>query len=239
MSLQCRSRFIPLRKKVQNCATKCPPTPAEYILRTLFPGGESYAFNIDFGIEARYLEENTLYYRSISFPMDVKKFSFAVKLPENVFPEVATQNQTEIASWKTATTSPPNEISIEQNRVTLIWKKSLRANERFEIGLIYPERKPSIRLYLGIILASFSLGFVLAWKKRKRTHMHVFLTDEERLVVEFIRSRGGEVLQEEIWKSEIGFSRPKVSRIVADLEGRGILERQQYKKTFKVSLVKY
>ncbi|MBI5253702.1 MAG: hypothetical protein HY930_04805, partial [Euryarchaeota archaeon] len=48
--------------------------------------GESYAFNIDFGIEARYLEENTLYYRSISFPKDVKKFSFAVKLPENVFP---------------------------------------------------------------------------------------------------------------------------------------------------------
>lgn len=204
--------------------------------------GESYAFYIDFGIEARYLEENTLYYRSISFPKQVRKFSFAVKLPENVFPEVATRNQTEITSWKTATTLPPNEISIGENRVTLIWKKALRANEKFEIGLIYPERKPGTRLYLGVILASiaiFSLGFALAWKKRKRAHVHVFLTDEERVVVEFIRSRGGEVLQEEIWKSEIGFSRPKVSRIVADLEGRGILKRQQHKKTFKVSLVKY
>lgn len=203
--------------------------------------GESYAFYIDFGIEARYLEENTLYYRSVSFPKDVRKFSFAVKLPEGVFPEVATQNlTTEIASWKTATTSPPSEISIEKNRVMLIWKKSLRANEKFEIGLIYPEKKLDTRIYLALtLIATFSMGFALAWKKRKRALVHVFLTDDERLVVEFVKSRGNEVLQEEIWKSEIGFSRPKVSRIVADLEGRGILKRQQYKKTFKVSLAKY
>jgi uncharacterized membrane protein len=47
------------------------------------------------------------------------------------------------------------------------------------------------------------------------------------------------VLQKEIWQAEsIGFSRPKVSRLIADLEERGVIKRKPYKKTFKVVLVR-
>ncbi|MCS4542032.1 MAG: LPXTG cell wall anchor domain-containing protein [Euryarchaeota archaeon] len=231
--------------------------------------GENYAFRIDFSdVEPRYLEENTLYYKSFSFPKDVKKFNFIMRLPEGMLPDVSTHNLAcvqnctckeggsciceecvgcltcTVTAWKSTTTTPPNDISIENKRVTLVWAKTLKANEKFDIGLIYPETGLDQYWYLlpivGVSVATFSFGFFLAWKKRKKDIVHVFLTDEEKSVVDFIKSGGGEVLQENIWKEEtLSFSRPKVSRIIADLEGRGILKREPYKKTFKVSLVRY
>lgn len=204
-----------------------------YFEKPVLPG-ESYAFNLSFDLEARYLEENTLYYRSFSFPRDVREFVLSVKLPMGVFPEVSTKELAgEIASWKTATTLPPNEIAIEKERVTLIWTKSLKANERFEVGLIYPERK--FNQYLLLIPVALFLLFLAFKKKMPR----VFLTEEEIPVWKFICSRGGKALQEEIWKAEsISFSRPKVSKIIADLEKKGLIRREPYKKTFKVFIVK-
>jgi uncharacterized membrane protein len=244
-----------------------PHSTRIYFEKSVSPG-ESYAFYINIDeVEPKYLEENTLYYKSLSFQKDVEKFNFIVRLPEGIFPDVATHdlvcaencNCVEggtcaceyclrclgcvTTSWMSTTTLPPNEMSIENNRVTLAWTTSLKANEKFDIGLIYPKKKLDPRLYLAFIAASiatFSVGFVLAWKKKKRAMVHVFLTEEERAIVEFIQSRGGEVYQKDIWKAEtLPFSRPKVSRLIADLEDRGIIKRDPYKKTFRVSLVRY
>jgi uncharacterized membrane protein len=83
-------------------------------------------------------------------------------------------------------------------------------------------------------------GYLMAKRKRQGEVVRVFLNPDEKYVVDFIRGQGGEVLQQEIWRAnEVGFSRPKVSRIIADLEERGIIKREPYKKTFKVKMARY
>jgi hypothetical protein len=220
------------------------------------------------GLSVRSMDGNILYYRSFAFPKKVERFTYRVTLPEGIFPEVknhermCTENCTceeggpctcenclscltcVVSSWKSATTIPPDEIMIKDNRLNLIWTKTLAANEIFQVGILYPERKPMLPLYFaGIVTgvaAIFSAGFIIAKNKRKSEVVQVFLNEEEKCVTDFIKENGGEVLQKEIWKAPcVGFSRPKVSRIIADLEKRGVIRRKPFKKTFKVVLIGY
>lgn len=230
--------------------------------------GESYAFYAEFeGTDAKRLGDETIYYKSLSFPVEVKRFSFVIRLPRNVYPEISTygasctnpecgcketgicicENCTggaacSVSSWHSATTLPPDEIGILENRVSLGWARTLKANEKFEIGLLYSSEEQNLRYVIAAItlVSAFASGFVLAWRRKRASAISYVLNEEEKLIVDFIKSRGGEVMQEDIWKeSSFQFSRPKVSRIIADLEQRGVLKREAYKKTFKVSLVAF
>ncbi len=59
--------------------------------------------------------------------------------------------------------------------------------------------------------------------------------DEKKLVKE-IADHGGEILQNELVLS-LNFSKAKVSRMVSDLEKRGLVAKKQYGLTNKVALV--
>jgi uncharacterized membrane protein len=63
------------------------------------------------------------------------------------------------------------------------------------------------------------------------------LTEDERMVVNAIVRAGGELRQDEL-PELTNYSRPKVSRIVNDLEGKQILMREKKGKTYKVSIAK-
>ena len=244
----------------------------EYSSRIFFEGpitnGESQFIYLQVGgVEPKSLDGDILYYKSFAFPKKVEEFTYTVILPKMVFPEIrshglaCTENCTceeggpctcencvdcltcEVGSWTSAATLDPDEMAIENKRLYLIWTKTLTANERFQVGITYPERKSYLLVYLvtGVIALAvvFSAGFLKARNRREGEVVQIFLNEEERCVTDFIRDNGGEVLQKEIWQAEsIGFSRPKVSRLIADLEERGVIKRKPYKKTFKVVLVR-
>ena len=89
------------------------------------------------------------------------------------------------------------------------------------------------------ILIGFSLGSLLTFvffrtKRREGEDLMVFLTLDERKLVEIIRERG-EVFQEEL-PELTGFSKPKISRMIAELSDRKILEREKYGKTYIIRL---
>jgi len=63
------------------------------------------------------------------------------------------------------------------------------------------------------------------------------LTEDERKVVNAIEKVNGELQQDKI-PDMTNFSRPKVSRIVNDLESKKILLREKYGKTYKVKIAK-
>jgi uncharacterized membrane protein len=220
------------------------------------------------GVEPKPRDGDVLYYKSFAFPKKVEEFTYTVILPEMIFPEIrshgmaCTENCTcedggpctcencvgcltcQVGSWTSATTLDPDEMAIENKRLYLTWTKTLAADERFQVGIMYPERKSYLFLYLvaGVIALAFvfTAGFLKARNRRKGEVVQIFLNEEERCVTDFIRDNGGEVLQKEIWKAPcVGYSRPKVSRLIADLEERGIIKRKPYKKTFKVILVEY
>ena len=110
------------------------------------------------------------------------------------------------------------------------------------VTLRYPE---GIQLISGEIAApllaifSFPLGSLLTYvlmrrSKREEGSLMDFLTLDERKLVEIIKEKG-EVLQEEL--SELtGFSKPKISRMIAELSDRRILSKEKYGKTYIIRL---
>jgi len=55
----------------------------------------------------------------------------------------------------------------------------------------------------------------------------MFLEGPERKIMEFIVKKGGEVLQREIW-AETGLSKVTVSRVLRNMERKGLIRRKKY-----------
>ncbi len=215
--------------------------------RIYFPesltSGDSILFTMR-TVERLELVESTYFYKGFSTPYPIDSFRLLVIFPRGVLPEVRTFNRTlpnccAADAFQRSTSIPPDGVAIQDGRVTLMWERSLSAGESFEVGIHLPESRSPVYVLLSLLLlgAAFLVGFHYARRRRRREVADIFLNEEERAIVEFIRSQGGEVLQESIWKSEVlPFSRPKVSRIISELEARGLIVREPYKKTFRVRL---
>ncbi len=96
-----------------------------------------------------------------------------------------------------------------------------------------------IPFILGIICGGVLLYTLLRIRTSKRMpEVPLFvLTEDERKVVDAIGKSGGE-LRQELLPDLTNFSRPKVSRIVNDLEGKKIFIREKKGKTYKVRIAK-
>lgn len=189
--------------------------------------------------------EGTYFYKGFSTPYNIDTFRLLVIFPEGVFPETRTFNRSipnccSSDTFQRSTSIPPDGVAIQGERVALMWERTLKPGETFEVGIHLPEKERANYLLIAtLFMASltFLVGFHYARRRQRVEVANIFLNEEERAIVEFIRSQGGEVLQETIWKSEIlPFSRPKVSRIISELESRGLIVREPYKKTFRVKL---
>lgn len=85
--------------------------------------------------------------------------------------------------------------------------------------------------------AGLVIGYVFSrvFKKVKKREIPMFvLTEDERKVVEAI----GEGVKQERLPELTGFSRPKVTRIISDLESKQIVSRDKYGKTYKLKVMK-
>ncbi len=211
-----------------------------YFPRELKPG-EKITFTITAPLEVtgEYL------HKAFISPAEVEKFTFYVIFPKGIMPEVRTFNLPKpnccaSLSFQSSTSIPPQGIALSNGRVILMWQKSLSPGEEFVVGIKVPEKSGISPLHILLmlsILVAFGLGIIYSRRKKKEELAVTFLNEEEQKIVEYIKRNGGEVLQENIWKSGIlPFSRPKVSRIISELEQRGIIVREPYKKTFKVRL---
>jgi uncharacterized membrane protein len=76
--------------------------------------------------------------------------------------------------------------------------------------------------------------FKLSKKVKKREIPMFVLTEDEQKVVEAI----GEGVKQETLPELTGFSRPKITRIISDLESKQIISRTKYGKTYKIRVMK-
>lgn len=91
-------------------------------------------------------------------------------------------------------------------------------------------------LILGGV-AGFLIGytfFKLSKKVGKREIPMFVLTEDEQKVVEAI----GEGIKQEKLPALTGFSRPKITRIISDLEAKQIISRSKYGKTYRIKVMK-
>lgn len=94
------------------------------------------------------------------------------------------------------------------------------------------------------VYVSFLLGaaagagtlLVLLWLRLRRRRARVpytILTEDEEKVVRAILDNGGELTQDKL-PEKTDFSRPKISRIITDLAGRGIIAKEPHGRTQKL-----
>lgn len=91
-------------------------------------------------------------------------------------------------------------------------------------------------IFMGIIVGCAAAYLYVKIARRERHEVPFFvLTEDERKVVEAIGETG--IKQEDI-PHLTNFSRPKVTKIVADLESKKIIEREKEGKTYNLRMAK-
>lgn len=92
-------------------------------------------------------------------------------------------------------------------------------------------------VYLTVMAASLalaaSIAILFAASRRRRASV-LLMTDDEVKIVEILRMHGR--TEQNRITSLTGFSKPRISRMLSDMEKRGLIEREKYKKTLRVKL---
>ncbi|HII95491.1 MAG TPA: hypothetical protein HA367_07145 [Candidatus Methanofastidiosum sp.] len=86
----------------------------------------------------------------------------------------------------------------------------------------------------GLFLGAVALLIVFRFKKDDSVPVFV-LTEDERKLIQALKN--GEDRQERLPEAT-NFSRPKITRLVMDLESKGIIFREKKGKTYKIKLDK-
>lgn len=102
-----------------------------------------------------------------------------------------------------------------------------------------PTRVPREVLYviLGIVIGVFLVVGAQALKRSRERISYTLLMEDEEKVVRAILDNGGELTQDKL-PDITDFSRPKISRMVTDLSGRGILTKTPHGRTQKLRIEK-
>lgn len=122
--------------------------------------------------------------------------------------------------------------------------KKFLVSEGYEVEIISAssELKPKldvkyIYLIFGVLLGILSILVLQRFRKYKEKVPYTLLTEDEEKVVKAILDSGGEMTQD-LLPEKTDFSRPKISRITADLVGRDIISKEQYGRTQKLKIKK-
>lgn len=94
-----------------------------------------------------------------------------------------------------------------------------------------------IYLFSGILLGAVGFAALSRIKKARDRVSYTLLTRDEEKIVKTILEDGGELMQDQL-PQRTGFSRPKISRIVSDIEGRGIISKEPDGRTQKLRVKK-
>jgi putative cell wall-binding protein len=94
-----------------------------------------------------------------------------------------------------------------------------------------------IAMLLGGLILGAMLVFALLTATRGEKVSYELLTQDEQKIIKAIIENGGEIMQDKL-PEKTGFSRPKVSRIVADLQERKIISKEPSGRTQRIRIEK-
>lgn len=163
----------------------------------------------------------TLYY---TFPLITKFAIVFIKLPlQSILSEDVTN---------TSFFPQDGKVMTDGKHIIIYWERNdLKAGEglTFSVKYMMPE-KPSFDAYiwhiliptLAIVIIVPLVAIYIIRRVRRKVIVEVLLPDE-KVVIDFLRQKGGETLQKHLVR-ELDFSKAKVSRLIKALEKRGVVK---------------
>jgi hypothetical protein len=87
----------------------------------------------------------------------------------------------------------------------------------------------------AVAVAALAASIIILFAfSRKRRASVLLMTEDEEKIVEILRMHGR--TEQNRLTALTGFSKPRISRMLSDMQKRGIIEREKFKKTLRVKL---
>ena len=191
-----------------------------------------YNYQTEFDVSdfIRKIDNEYMFTFSYSSETDFKDFRLKIVLPEDAI--ISEKNDALILSR-------PVKISTNGRRIFLEWSEELNSGEEFTAFAQYEEKKYSgmdyslIIILFIIVAGAFFIGF-RAKKFKKHKFIEKTISADEKTVLRILKKEK-EIMQEDIRK-KTDWSKTKISKVVRNLEVKGLVEKKPYKKTNKLKL---
>lgn len=178
------------------------------------------------------IEDKIMFKSSYNLGIKTKQFIYLLKLPEGF--AIAKENGKDVSFF---INPKPNLIYSDGRKIILRWDEK-NLIDTFEISVFMENVVgTSGRMMIPIIALLLLLVVLIAYilnNKKKRT-MHL-LAKEEKIVTALKKAKNQELWQKQL-QIETSFSKAKLSRTVRDLEARGIIKKEPWGNTNKISLI--
>lgn len=89
-------------------------------------------------------------------------------------------------------------------------------------------------IYVILVVIVVLIGFI--YFKNKRKEGNKYLLDEEKRVIQLLKQADGHGMWQKNIQSSLGFSKAKLSRMIRNLESRGLIEKIPMGNTNKIRL---
>lgn len=177
------------------------------------------------------LDNRLMFKTSYRPPFETKKFILILKLPVGYG----------ISDPTLYVTPSADRIYSDGQRHILLWQRA-DLKEVFDTSVIAePVIKPADYTMLIFIVIVISIAIVYLWHRQRKKVFHKLvyphLIESEKAVVDALEANLGVLKQKEIQKIT-SFSKAKLSRVLKNLEQRGIIEKKPLGNTYKVFLIK-
>jgi len=216
----------------------------------LSPGDHKIDFSYTTSYPFATVGENTLYKQSIRLTYPGKKQTITLKLPVGtIIPREVGKDESFYISPDTA------EIYSDGERIILIWEED---KQEVYISVIMRDATPAPVAWIALaglstIIAAGSIAYTLFYRKPKekpikktikkikegKTQVKELLPqfiEDERKVVELLQNSPNHEAWQKTILQETKFSKAKVSRIIRNLEERGVVSKTIYGNTNKITL---
>ena len=196
------------------------------------------ALNIKFSTSEtiREMDEKKIFTANLKSPQDVEKLYLKVVLNKGLILIEDPEESTNLVPY-----SPRdgNEGS-DGRRIFIEWERiDVKRGEGIDVSVVYEKIATPIQgnqnivfLMIGILVIVIIAMVTMRSRGREITDESI-LKDDERKVMEILRERGGMCKQRAIVR-ETDFSKAKVSRLIKDLEERGLIETEKAGRSKKI-----
>jgi uncharacterized membrane protein len=207
----------------------------------LSPGNHSVNLSYETGYPIATVRENTVFRYTDRLPYSAEVQQVTLTLPVGyIIPREKGKDESFYISPK------PKEVYSDGQRIILSWEQkgqelpvSVIARKVIGPPLGWIAMTAVSMIAAGVLAVWFVLGQRRQEKPkpvRKKKVIVPALMDNEQKIVEFLKQNG------EVWQKQIqlatGFSKAKVSRIIRNLEERGVVTKTIYGNTNKIALKK-
>jgi uncharacterized membrane protein len=190
-------------------------------------GKPTNTLTIEYLTEKAVFQSDTVkqFFTEFAFEKEIGNLTVEIKLPQG---NIVYQN---------SSTPAGVDIKSDGTRIILAWHE-INVNDQIVFSVKFIEVMQDFTLLLAvvIILAGVSVLLYFYFREKNREEFMKGFRQDEQKTIEYIRLQKT-ILQTDLQK-EFHFSRAKATRIVANFEQKGLVKKQRYGRTNKITWIK-